>query len=94
MGILILASVKKQTQYSLGEEIQNIYNQEQTQNQKNIVPIYTEEQLRKIGTGEKINISEEGNKTYAFEKTSEYILRNNLEITLNTLILLNDNKKD
>lgn len=83
MGILILSSTKKQTQIELGGEIQSIYNQsneETVNNIKNIVPIYTADQLLKMGSGEEIPIEQEGNKKYLFSETAQYVLCDNIEL--------------
>ena len=93
MGILILTSVKRETQLELGEEVQGIYNQNETQNALNRISIYTVEQLEKIGTGEKINIPEE-NRTYVFSETAQYILRNNLELSYNGILNLSQYQFD
>ncbi len=93
MGILILTSVKRETQLELGEEVQEIYSQNETQNAINRISIYTVEQLEKIGTGEKINIPEES-KTYVFSETAQYILRNNLELSYNGILNLSQYQFD
>lgn len=43
------------------------------------IPIYTSEQLKKVGTGENVYIAEVG-KYYTFNLDSNYILKNNIEL--------------
>lgn len=82
MSILFLASAKRQTQLGLKEEAQEIYSNEETINNiKNIVPIYDEIQLLKMGSGEEIVIEQEGNKKYLFSETAQYVLHNNIELS-------------
>ena len=47
------------------------------QAKQNIIPIYTGEQFKKIGTGEEIQIEEAGGETYQFNMDSHYVLQNN-----------------
>ena len=80
MGILILSSAKRETQLGLGGEAQDIYNQSDKGNVKNIVPIYTVEQLLKMGSKEEIAIEQEGSRKYFFSETAAYVLYNNIEL--------------
>lgn len=48
------------------------------------IPIYTAEQLKKVGTGENVYISEIG-KYYTFDLDSNYILKNNIELNKYTV---------
>ena len=47
---------------------------------QNIIPIYTGEQFKKIGTGEEIQIEEAGGETYQFNIDSHYVLQNDINI--------------
>lgn len=47
---------------------------------QNIIPIYTGEQFKKIGTGEKIKIEEAGGETYEFNMDSHYVLQNDIDL--------------
>lgn len=53
------------------------------------IPIYTAEQLKKIGTGESVYISEVG-KYYTFNLNSNYILKNNIELNKGKYSISND----
>lgn len=44
----------------------------------NIIPIYTEEQLAKIGKGEEVTISEVGGIKYTFSSDANYYLQNDI----------------
>ena len=50
---------------------------------QNIIPIYTGEQFKKIGTGEEIQIEEAGGETYQFNMDSHYVLQNNINLNCN-----------
>ena len=47
---------------------------------QNIIPIYTGEQFKKIGTGEEIKIEEAGGETYQFNMDSHYVLQKNINL--------------
>ena len=47
---------------------------------QNIIPIYTEKQFRKIGTGEEIEIEEVGGEKFKFNIDSHYILQNDIDL--------------
>lgn len=47
---------------------------------QNIIPIYTEEQFKKIGTGEEIKIEEVGGEIYQFNMDSHYVLQNDINL--------------
>ena len=47
---------------------------------QNIIPIYTEEQFRKIGTGEEIEIEEAGGEKFKFNIDSHYVLQNDIDL--------------
>ena len=50
------------------------------QAKQNIIPIYTGEQFKKIGTGEEIIIEEAGGETYQFNIDSHYVLQNDINL--------------
>lgn len=63
------------------EEVQiNSQTDERRYKNKEVIPIYTEEQLLKIGTGENIIITQE-NKEYNFAKGKIYELKNDIAMT-------------
>ncbi len=47
---------------------------------QNIIPIYTGEQFKKIGTGEEIKIEEAGGEIYQFNIDSHYVLQNDINL--------------
>ena len=47
---------------------------------QNIIPIYTGEQFKKIGTGEAIKIEEAGGEIYQFNIDSHYVLQNDINL--------------
>ena len=47
---------------------------------QNIIPIYTGDQFKKIGTGEEIQIEEAGGKVYQFNMDSHYVLQNDIDL--------------
>ena len=47
---------------------------------QNIIPIYTGEQFKKIGTGEEIQIEEAGGEVYQFNMDSHYVLQNDIDL--------------
>ena len=59
-------------------EINNKADNKRFKNQE-IIPIYTEEQLFKVGTGEEITVEQE-NKTYTYGKNLKYELKNDIVI--------------
>lgn len=86
LSILMLASAKRQSQIQIGKHTQDLYNelnQDQINNLKNIVPIYTKEQLLKIGSGEEIAIEKENGKKYVFSQNAYYVLNNDIELEYN-----------
>ena len=50
---------------------------------QNIIPIYTEKQFRKIGTGEEIEIEEVGGEKFKFNIDSHYVLQNDIDLNCN-----------
>ena len=86
LSILMLASVKRQSQIEIGKHTQEIYNelnQDKINEVKNIVPIYTKEQLLKIGSGEEIAIEKENGKKYVYSPDAYYILNSDIELEYN-----------
>ncbi len=86
LSILMLASAKRQSQIQIGKHTQEIYNelnQDKINNVKNIVPIYTVDQLLKIGSGEEIAISEENGRKYVFSPNAYYVLNSDVELEYN-----------
>ena len=47
---------------------------------QNIIPIYTAEQFKKIGSNEEIIIEEAGGETYKFNADSHYVLQNDINL--------------
>lgn len=47
---------------------------------QNIIPIYTGEQFKKIGTGEEIQIEEAGGEVYQFNMDRHYVLQNDIDL--------------
>ena len=78
--------------YSRGltqEEIEiNNKTDEKRFKKKDIIPIYTQEQLLKVGTGEQVNIEQE-NKTYTFAAGENYELKNNITINADYTSIMN-----
>ena len=50
------------------------------QAKQNIIPIYTGEQFKKIGTGEEIEIEEAGGEKFQFNIDSHYVLQNDINL--------------
>ncbi len=67
---------KIKDKYGKVENAESIYN---SYIGKNVIPIYTVEELLKIGTGEKIEIK---GKTYTFSADKAYILMNDLSFKI------------
>ena len=53
------------------------------QAKQNIIPIYTGEQFKKIGTGEEIEIEEAGGEKFQFNIDSYYVLQNDINLNCN-----------
>lgn len=47
---------------------------------QNIIPIYTAEQLKKIGSNEEVSIEELGGETFKFSMDSHYMLQNDINL--------------
>ena len=81
---MIMAN-KAKSQKEVTDQTSQIYNSvsaEQAYNSyfgDNVVPIYTVDQLLKIGSGDSIQINEAGGKIYTFSKDATYVLMNNLQ---------------
>ena len=82
-----LLSRRSQTQTDLMSEIRNMYgNASEYDEYKSyfdgeIVPIYSAEELKKVGSGEKIAISKENGKIYTFSDTATYVLKNDIKVS-------------
>ncbi len=82
-----LLSRRSQTQTDLMSEIRNMYgNASEYDEYKSyfdgeIVPIYSAEELKKVGSGEKIAISKENGKIYTFSDTATYVLKNDIKLS-------------
>ena len=68
-------------------EVNSIADNKRFKNQE-IIPIYTEEQLFKIGTGEEITVEQE-NKTYTYGKNLKYELKNDIVINNDYISIAN-----
>lgn len=83
----ILISNKAQTQIEVTEQTRRIYETETEEEAYNsffgeeLIPIYTVEQLLKIGLDKSVQINESGGKIYVFSKDASYILMDNLEFS-------------
>lgn len=73
--LAVTARIKETYEQDL-DNIDNIYNSFVGDD---YIPIYTKEQLKKVGSGEKVYVSQEG-KYYYFNLNSSYILKNNIEL--------------
>ena len=62
--------------YETGESMEETYNS--FFNNDSIIPIYTNEQLLSIGSGNEIAISQEGGKYYNFASDGIYVLKNDI----------------
>jgi len=87
MSAYIIVSNRAQKQKEISNEIQQIYSNKQDLNEiynsyfnNEIIPIYTVEQLLKIGSGEKLLID---NKYCEMVWTATYALMNDLEFDVN-----------
>lgn len=82
----IVVSNKIKTQKEIIAQTKNLYenyNLEEIYNSyfgKNIIPIYTPEQFKKIGTDEYVNIEQIG-KRYKFSRNAHYVLMNDIDFT-------------
>lgn len=82
----IIVSNKIKTQKEIIAQTKNLYenyNLEEIYNSyfgKNIIPIYTPEQFKKIGTDEYVNIEQIG-KRYKFSRDAHYVLMNDIDFT-------------
>lgn len=84
--LAVTARIKETYEQDL-DNIEEIYNN--FVGTEEYIPIYTAEQLKKVGTGESVYISEVG-KYYTFNLNSKYILKNNIELNLNKYTVAND----
>lgn len=87
--MLMYSSIKRQSEEEIAKKTEELYgskNEEEIYQSyfgEGAVPIYTKEQLFKIGSGENVQIKEEGGKIYNFASNSVYILQNDLEFEYN-----------
>ncbi len=87
MTLFLRVANKAQTSAETTEQIKQKYNNledEETIYQsyfadEEVIPIYTVEQLKKIGSGEQVEIEQE-NKIYTFANDGYYVLKNNLNL--------------
>jgi len=83
-SMLMIVAVKRQTQAGATKQTENIYSEKDAETIYNsyfgdeTVPIYTEAQLKKVGSGDLIPINEEGGKYYVFSDKSIYVLKNDI----------------
>lgn len=94
MSIYILVSNKTQAQIEMTRETRRIYGKETAKDiyssffGDNIIPIYTAEQFKEIGSNKNIPINEEGAKYYKFSAASTYVLMNDLAFENNGVFTL------
>ena len=86
VSLFLVASSRAKLEKQITGQIQDSYQEDANTVYNSyfggeVVPIYTAEQLLKIGTGEKIRINEENGKIYTFSKDATYVLKNNLEFS-------------
>ena len=87
MTLFLRVANKAQTSAETTEQIKQKYNNledEETIYQsyfadEEVIPIYTVEQLKKIGSGEQVEVEQE-KKIYIFKKDGYYVLKNNLNL--------------
>ena len=91
IGFFVMSANKQQTQIETFEQLKKIYLNGENENMiaaqyvgGDIIPIYTEEQIKKIGSGDNIYID---GKNYIFSTQKTYLLQN--DIVFNET---NDNK--
>lgn len=86
--LAITARIKEIYEKNINDEkLEEIYNDFIGKDEN--IPIYTAEQLQKVGSGENVYISEVG-KYYTFNLNSNYILKNNIELNKGKYIISND----
>lgn len=100
LALFLSTTNEQKTQLAVTARIKEIYekdvnNIEEIYNTfigtEEYIPIYTAEQLKKVGTGESVYISEIG-KYYTFNLDSKYILKNNIELNKNKYTIAEDEK--
>ena len=100
LALFLSTTNEQKTQLAVTARIKEIYekdvnNIEEIYNTfigtEEYIPIYTAEQLKKVGTGESVYISEIG-KYYTFNLDSKYILKNNIELNKNKYTITEDGK--
>lgn len=82
IGAFVLSSNKEQTQLELTQELRNEYSNGETAEDAykeylggDVIPIYTANQLKKMGTDEVVYIN---GKEYYFAEGKIYVLQNNI----------------
>lgn len=86
---LMYSSIKRKTEEEMTKKTEELYGSKnetevyQSYFGEGAVPIYTKEQLFKIGSGENVQIKEEGGKIYNFGTDCIYVLKNDLEFEYN-----------
>lgn len=85
IGFFVMSANRQQTQLETFEQLKKIYSNGEIENVVaaqyiggDIIPVYTEEQLKKIGSNESIYIN---GKNYTFSTGKTYVLQN--DITFN-----------
>ena len=86
VSLFLVASSRAKLEKQITGQIQDSYQEDANTVYNSyfggeVVPIYTAEQLLKIGSGEKNRINEENGKIYTFSKDATYVLKNNLEFS-------------
>ena len=87
MTTYILISNKAKTEIEITAETRRIYETSEEEKEAiynsyfgdNIIPIYTVEQLKQIGSNNKIQINEAGGRIYTFSDNATYVLMNDLD---------------
>ena len=76
---IMLYSVRIYSRGLSAEEIKiNSKADERRYKQENIIPVYTAEQLQKVGSGESVYVEQE-NKTYVYNNGAKYEYKNNID---------------
>ena len=85
----VIVANKVKAQKEITEEIKRIYESDKSMKEiydlhfssDEVIPIYTEEQYLKIGSGELVEIAQAGNKYYTFSPSAIYVLKNSFQIS-------------
>lgn len=84
--LAVTARIKETYEQDL-DNVNEIYNS--FVGTEEYIPIYTAEQLKKVGTSESVYVAEVG-KYYTFNLNSKYILKNNIELNPNKYTVADD----